>query len=145
MAAYVKAVRVKAGDTGGPVLQGGEAASYLDRVKAYIPTQAVTAYALLAAYDQFADPGQKSTFYIVAALLCFIGSGLYIYRSGAGDPFWPRAAQALIAMLAFIVWAYAVNVGIVNMEKWYNAAWSTLALVAFTFAFGTYQPKVKVE
>jgi hypothetical protein len=88
-------------------------------------------------------------------LLCLVLAPLYVWvlARRAGTTVWK--AQAAIAALAFVVWAYAIKGTVFfsdpTLNKWaamtlqqptfYNPQWGAALLVLFSLAAAFYQPK----
>ncbi len=88
-------------------------------------------------------------------LLCLVLAPLYVFvlAKRAGNTVWK--AQAAIAALAFVVWAYAIKGTVFfsdpTLNKWaaaalqqpqfYNPQWGAALLVLFSLAVAFYQPK----
>ena len=154
-----------------------EGDAYQDRVAKYIPAEVVGAYvsldsiaksqlstsqdALTRIPELGAVPTEAPslimsflTFPGVIFIACLILSPLYVWhlakRAGIGA--WRM--QAIIATLAFVVWAYAIkgNVFFQNpaLDQWaqfvldkpqfYDPQWGALLLIAFSLLVGLYQP-----
>lgn len=141
---------------------------YLDRVAKYVPTEVVGGYVsldgILSAQPAAASGAIPTLGGALGAtlgsvsgaifLFCLVAAPLYIYvvarRTGAAV--W--RAQALIAALAFIVWAYAIKGSVFfnpHLQSWakaslnqsfYDPRWSAALLVLFSMAVALYQPKI---
>lgn len=149
---------------------------YQDRVAKYIPGEVVGGYVsldgILATPSTpelaaktlpvaHADMIGLSAFMNVQGfvfLTCLILAPLYVWHCArrTGTTVWK--AQALIATLAFIVWAYAIKGSVFfsnpalnewahqfGQDAFYNPKWAAALLVLFSLAVAFYQPKKTIS
>jgi len=114
---------------------------YFDRVAKYIPSEVVAAYISANGVATLArNPG---TLFILIFVACLICTPLYITRfTSTRKEAW---TNGLMAIAAFIVWAYATGVGLVNYLGWYDAPTASVILVLFTLVSGAVVPVTKQE
>jgi hypothetical protein len=120
----------------------GEFQQYLERVASYIPAEVTALYAAaVGAAAAEANPSWRIGLEIFVFVAAFIFAGFPLYGKGKDDPARYRRIQIGIAMGAFVVWAYALNIGIVFEFHLYHMAIALVALFAVSAIAGRYQPK----
>jgi hypothetical protein len=126
-------------------LRRGEPATdikeYLERVSRYIPAEIVAAYISANGVATLAQkPGPLFGLIFATCLVC---TPLYITRfTSTRNEAW---TNGVMAMAAFIVWAYATGGGLVTHLGWYNAPTASVILILFTLVSGAIQPVAKQQ
>jgi len=126
-------------------LRSGEPAKdikeYFDRVAKYIPGEVVAAYISangIAALSR--NPGTLFTLIFAACVVC---TPFYITRfTSTRKEAW---TNSVMAVAAFIVWAYATGGGLVRYLGWYDAPTASVILVLFTLVSGAVVPVAKQQ
>jgi hypothetical protein len=124
-------------------LRSGESATdikeYFDRVAKYVPAEVVAAYVSANGVATLArNPGTLFFFIFLACLVC---TPLYITRfTSTRKEAW---TNSLMAMAAFVVWAYATGGGLTKHIGWYDAPTASVILVLFTLVSGAVVPVTK--
>jgi uncharacterized membrane protein len=141
----MRIVRERVVPAGGSRYESGGTTSdikdYFDRVAKYIPAEVVAAYISANGVARLAQsPG---TLFTVIFAVCVVCTPLYITRFTST----PKEAwtNSLMAIAAFIVWAYATGGGLVTYLGWYDAPTASVILVLFTLISGAVVPVVKQE
>ncbi len=126
-------------------LRSGESAKdikeYFDRVAKYVPAEVVAAYISASGVATLArNPGTLFFLIFAACVLC---TPLYITRfTSTRKEAW---TNSLMAIAAFIVWAYASGGGLVKHLDWYDAPTASVILVLFTLVSGAVAPVTKQQ
>lgn len=115
---------------------------YGERVAKYIPAEVLAAYVailnLLATMTDPAEATQRRWACAGAFVLGVAGTWLWLRR-------FPAQAEDLnrhiaVAVVAFIVWAYAFPLGLFAELGWYQPAFAGIALIVFSLASGLIKP-----
>jgi len=121
----------------------GELKEYFDRVLSYIPAEVTALYAAgvgaAAAED---DASWRIGLEIVVLVVAFLFAGFPLYGKGGDEQRKYRRIQIMIAMGAFLAWAYALNTGIVAEWHLYHTAIALVVLFAVSAIAGRYKPKI---
>ncbi|MDR4469851.1 MAG: hypothetical protein MRJ68_16400 [Nitrospira sp.] len=114
---------------------------YFDRVAKYIPAEVIAAYISangLATLSQ--NPGTLFTLIFVVCVVC---TPVYITRfTSTRKEAWTNGVMAVVA---FIVWAYATGGGLIRYLDWYDAPTASVILVLFTLVSGAVVPVARQE
>ncbi len=121
-------------------LQAGGAATppdgFLDRILKYIPTEIVAAWVALTGLAT----GLSAT--VLWILLAVVAALTFFYMKRQtdlpGKP--PATMQNLIAVLSFVVWAFALRSGPFETLN-YPDAYGSIALILYTLSIGLIVPK----
>jgi len=114
---------------------------YFDRVAKYVPAEVVAAYISANGAATLArNPGILFILIFVACLVC---TPVYITRfTNTPKEAW---INSVMAIAAFIVWAYATGAGLFYYAGWYDAPTASVILALFTLVSGAVQPVKKQE
>jgi len=141
----MRIVRERVVSAGAGRLRSGEPTTdikeYFDRVAKYIPAEVVAAYISANGVATLArSPGTLFTLIFAACVLC---TPLYITRfTSTRKEAW---TNSVMAIAAFMVWAYATGGGLVTYLGWYDAPTASVILVLFTLVSGAVVPVAKQE
>lgn len=141
----MRIVRERVVPAGAGRLRSGEPTAdikaYFDRVAKYIPAEVVAAYISANGVASLApSPGTLFTLIFAACVIC---TPLYITRfTNTRKEAW---TNSVMAVLAFMVWAYATGGGLVMYLGWYDAPTASVILVLFTLVSGAVVPVAKQE
>ena len=91
--------------------EGDQLNEKLERVAKYIPGEIVAAYIFFnGLINAEHSHGMRTTYFSVTFVFCLIMTPIYLGRvAEAGDP---KRYQQVVSSIAFILWAYALGVGI---------------------------------
>lgn len=141
---------------------GASRDEYLARVAKYVPSEAVGVYASLDGVLNFQPnrdyipPGLLTPWYPaivfgIGLVLAFIW--VWVAGKKSGNPTW--RIQAIIAIVAFTIWAYATRGSffvsnpnldtfaqlVLGQPQFYNANGAMVALILFSSLIAFYEPK----
>ena|SRR2546427_304795 len=135
-------------------LANATADDYRERLVKYIPAESVAVYTftdkMVTAYYGINAAGVATkvpadNVLTIASwglfLLCLIGTPLYFYKQRLADQPW--GLHAVLATIAFGLWAYTLGGSVVLIHHWYNALLAGLLAPIFTFVAGWFEPKSK--
>lgn len=126
---------LRSGDTGKNVKE------YADRITRYIPSEVVAAYLVASGFA--VDAKNAGTWFIVIFTACIVTTPIYITRfTVTRKEAW---TNSIMALLAFVVWAYASGVGFFHHLKWYDAPTASVVLILFTLVSGAVVPVSKKD
>ncbi len=112
---------------------------YFDRVAKYVPAEFVAAY--ISANGVAALALKPGSLFILIFVACVVCTPLYITQfTTTRKEAW---INGLMAVAAFIVWAYATGGGLVKYLGWYDAPTASVILVLFTLVSGVVVPVTK--
>lgn len=118
---------------------GVDVKAYLERIAKYIPAEVVAAYISASGAAPLARaPGFLVTLIFVVCLVC---TPLYVTRFTTTKK--ESVVNSTMALLAFVVWAYATGVGLFQYLGWYDAPTASVLLALFTLASGAVVPVSK--
>ena len=127
--------QLKAGDS------GTNARAYFDRVAKYIPAEIVAVY--IAASGIALQAKSPGVLLFVLFAFCVVCTPLYVTRfTSTTREAWVNSAMAVVA---FVVWAYATGGGLVQYLGWYDGPTASVVLMLFTLASGVVVPTSKQE
>ena len=116
--------------------------NYRDRLRKYIPTEAVTFWLAVSsmiqsAGDDVPKAGLLWLFFVVGLVFTFVGT-----KQGTTEPGKATAwTQIWISCGAFIVWVVATGGALTDTLPFYNALYGGLLLVTYTTTVGFVIPE----
>jgi len=114
---------------------------YFDKVAKYVPAEVVAAY--ISATGAATLALNPSILFILIFIACLVCTPVYITRfTNTSKEAW---INSVMAVAAFVVWAYATGGGLFNYLGWYDAATASVTLVLFTLLSGAVQPVTKQQ
>lgn len=112
---------------------------YFDRVAKYIPAEVVAAY--ISANGLATLVQNPAILFTLIFATCLICTPLYITRfTSSRTEAW---TNSVMAIAAFVVWAYATGGGLALYLGWYDAPTASVILVLFTLVSGAVVPTAK--
>lgn len=115
----------------------GEVQKYLERVSKYVPAEVIAVY--LAANGFAALSASRGVLFVVIFAACLICTPIYIARfTTTTKEAWTNGTMAVVA---FLVWAYATGGGLAQHLGWYDAPTGSVLLTLFTLLSGAVEPK----
>lgn len=141
----MRIVRERVVQAGAGRLRSGEPKTditeYFDRVAKYVPAEVIAAY--ISANGLASVARSPGTLFVLIFGICVICTPLYITRfTNTRKEAW---TNSVMAVAAFIVWAYATGGGLVTYFGWYDAPTASVILVLFTLISGAVVPIAKQE
>lgn len=131
---------------------GLPADDYKDRLIKYIPAESVALYAftdkLVTAYYGIDDSGMPKLhpddllFNILPWMLFIlgiVGTPIYLYRQKLQGQPW--VVNAVLATIAFVLWAYTLGGSLFLIHHWYNVLLAGIVAPVFTFVAGWFDPR----
>lgn len=116
-----------------------ETKEYLDRVAKYIPTEVVVAY--ISANGLAESASKPEIIFPLIFVACFVCTPIYITRfTTTSKEAW---TNGIMALFAFVIWAYATGGGLFKYWGCYDAPTASVLLIIFTLASGLIQPTTK--
>ena len=122
-------------------LQGTNASvdGYFDRILKYIPADVIAAWTALTGLLAGREDLPKILLWILLAFFIFL-TGFWTYKNTA-EPGLPAAkTQISIAVLAFIIWTFAIGAPFEGLS-WYDGVYGSIMLIMFTVTVPLIVPK----
>jgi hypothetical protein len=115
-----------------------EIKDYFERVGKYVPAEIIAAY--ISATNMAPLARRPGTLLLIIFVICVVCTPLYVTRFTKTRK--ESVVNSLMAVAAFVVWAYATGGGLFKYLDWYDAPTATVVLVLFTLASGAVIPFV---
>ena len=118
--------RLRSGDA------GSDTKEYLERVAKYVPAEIIAAY--ISASGAATAAQNARALLILIFVICVICTPLYVTRfTNTKKESW---TNSIMAVLAFVVWAYATGGSLFTHLGWYDAPTASVVLVLFSLMSG---------
>lgn len=130
-------------DAGTRRFRSGETSSdikdYFERIAKYVPAEIVAAY--ISANGVAILARTPGVLLVIIFAVCVICTPLYVTRFTTTKN--ESMVNSLMAVVAFVVWAYATGGGLFKYLDWYDGPTASVVLVLFTLASGAVMPVAK--
>lgn len=135
MSRRVITTRLHAVGAGGPTVDG-----YIDKLWKYIPSDVVAFYIFVAGLIEGTNLYNKQLVYWLVVLVGIVAAFFWTLRQTQMPNMKPAYLQAVIAVLAFIVWVFAIG-GPFAVFTWWNSVLGAIVLAAFTLLIPLVNPE----
>jgi len=107
---------------------------YLDRIAKYVPVEVISAHIAITGLAKV-----EAAWLVGAAAVCWIAVPLYVWRLGQGEPPKPWKMHAVLASIAFPIWALATSPPLAAHFKVPDYA-PAVGVILFTLLAGLISP-----